>query len=278
MHGADGHIGRRRGGGSERFTARRSTDCPRAERRADRARACARARLGRALPEGRRRVRRGEEVAPRALLQGRDHRGGPRSRRDRRDARARRAVDASLEQADVTRRARGASRAISKARSSASASRSSFRPDTGYTDVLGTSCPGRQRSARASSEADTIVSIDGTVFTGAEQREVIAKIRGKAGESLRLVVLRGDALRTVDVKREVVALQVASHLNLPGNVGYLRIRSFNEKTPAPSAPRSTSSPSRGRRRSSSTSAKTPAARSIKPWRPRARSCRRACRW
>ena len=106
----------------------------------------------------------------------------------------------------------------------------SFRPETGYTDVLGV-LP-RSAAGRAGIErGDTIVSIDGKVFKGASARDVIAKIRGNAGESVRLVILRGDALRTVDVTREVVALQVASQLSLPGNVGYLRIRSFSEKTP-----------------------------------------------
>jgi carboxyl-terminal processing protease len=106
----------------------------------------------------------------------------------------------------------------------------SYRPETGYAEVIAV-LPNAAAERAGVERGDTIVSIDGKVFRGSELRDVVAKLRGKIGESVKLVILRGDTLRTFEVKREVVKLEVASHLMLPNNVGYVRIRSFSEKTP-----------------------------------------------
>jgi carboxyl-terminal processing protease len=77
---------------------------------------------------------------------------------------------------------------------------------------------------------DKIVTIDGQLFKGLSQREVIARIRGKAGEQVTLSVLRGDKLLPLSVTRELVVLEPVDHASLPNHVGYLRIRGFSAKT------------------------------------------------
>lgn len=106
-----------------------------------------------------------------------------------------------------------------------------FDPDSGYTEVLGV-LPKSAAERAGLVRGDTIVSIDGKLFKGATQREVISHIRGKAGEAVHLSVLHEDKLQNVDVVREVVALDAVTHLVLMPKVGYVRIRSFSEKTAA----------------------------------------------
>jgi carboxyl-terminal processing protease len=102
---------------------------------------------------------------------------------------------------------------------------------SGYTDVLSTiaNSPAERAHLQA---GDKIISVDGKLYKGKSLHDIIGAIRGKAGETVSLTVLRDDKLLTVPVKREVVPIESVSGMILAGDVGYVRINSFNGKTPS----------------------------------------------
>jgi carboxyl-terminal processing protease len=104
-----------------------------------------------------------------------------------------------------------------------------FDTTTGYTDILGV-LPGSPAEKAGITMGDRILDVDGHLFKGKTQRDLLAQIRGKAGETVTLNVLRDDRLITIPVVRQVVSLEVVTEGMLPDGVGYLRIRSFNAKT------------------------------------------------
>jgi carboxyl-terminal processing protease len=104
-----------------------------------------------------------------------------------------------------------------------------FDAASGYTDVLDV-LP-RSAAERAGLAAgDKIVTIDGRLFRGLGQADMIAHIRGKVGEPVLLSVLRDDKLMPLSITRERVSLEPVLHLTLPGRVGYLLVRGFSAKT------------------------------------------------
>lgn len=105
-----------------------------------------------------------------------------------------------------------------------------FDPPSGYADVLGT-LPGSPSEKAGIVSGDKIVTVDGKLYKGMRLEDVVADIRGKAGEPVTLTVLRADKLLTLKVVRERVAYDQVSHTLLPEDIGYLRIPSFNERTP-----------------------------------------------
>ena len=100
---------------------------------------------------------------------------------------------------------------------------------SGYTDVLGV-FPGSPAEKAGLASGDKILDIDGKPLRGKTTKDILAEIRGKAGEAVALSILRDDKLFTVSVVREVVAYDVVRAFMLPESVGYLRVRSFNAKT------------------------------------------------
>jgi carboxyl-terminal processing protease len=106
-----------------------------------------------------------------------------------------------------------------------------FDDATGYTDVLGI-IPGSPAEKAGILPGDTIVTVNSKLYKGKTIHEVVADIRGKVGETLTLSILRADKLITVPLVRQVVTFDSVSHFELPGSVGYLRIRAFSTKTPA----------------------------------------------
>jgi carboxyl-terminal processing protease len=105
-----------------------------------------------------------------------------------------------------------------------------FDPATGYSDVLNV-LPGSPAEHAGLVPGDKILDVDGEPFKGKTQRDVLAKIRGNAGQAVSLNLLRGDKVLEVSLVRQLVAYPVATDGVLPGKIGYLRIRSFNAKTP-----------------------------------------------
>jgi len=105
-----------------------------------------------------------------------------------------------------------------------------FDPATGHIAVLGT-VPGSPAEREKLQAGDEVLSVDGKLYKGKEVRDVLHDVRGKAGESVTLTVLRDDKVFTVTLKREVVPLDVASGGMLPNGIGYARIHTFQEKTP-----------------------------------------------
>jgi carboxyl-terminal processing protease len=105
-----------------------------------------------------------------------------------------------------------------------------FDSASGYSDVLGV-VPGSPAERAQIQAGDKILSVDGKLYKGKASNAIINDIRGKAGEKVALSILREDKILTVPLVREVVAFDAASSSMLPGNVGYVRIRAFTEKTP-----------------------------------------------
>lgn len=104
-----------------------------------------------------------------------------------------------------------------------------FDPESGYTDVLGL-LPRSAAERAGLLPGDKIVTVDGKLFKGSTQAEVIAKIRGKIGEPVVLSVLRGDKLVEITVTRDRIALDVTTHFMASRKVGYLLVRGFSAKT------------------------------------------------
>ncbi len=106
-----------------------------------------------------------------------------------------------------------------------------FDPATGYIDVKNT-IAGSPAERAGVTPPDKIVTVDGKLYRGLTVHDVVRDIRGKAGETVTLTILRGDKLVTVPIVREKVDFDVARDDLLAGSVGYLWIPSFNTKTPA----------------------------------------------
>jgi carboxyl-terminal processing protease len=104
-------------------------------------------------------------------------------------------------------------------------------PATGYIDVKGT-IPGSPADRAGIAPPDKIVTVDGKLYRGLGVHDVVRDIRGKAGDSVTLSILRGDKLVSVPLLREKVVFDVVRDRIVGTNAGYLRIPSFNTKTPA----------------------------------------------
>ncbi len=105
-----------------------------------------------------------------------------------------------------------------------------FDPATGYIDVKGT-IPGSPAEQAGIAPPDKIVTVDGKLYKGRSLQDVVADIRGKAGDTVTLSILRGAGLISVPVVRAKVAYDAVQDTVVAGDVGYLRIPSFNAKTP-----------------------------------------------
>jgi carboxyl-terminal processing protease len=106
-----------------------------------------------------------------------------------------------------------------------------FDQATGYIDVKGT-IPGSPAERAGVQAPDKIVTVNGKLYKGLALRDVVADIRGKAGETVTLSILRGDKLVSVPVVRDKIVYDVVRDLVLGGDVGYVRIPGFNARTPA----------------------------------------------
>ncbi len=78
---------------------------------------------------------------------------------------------------------------------------------------------------------DYISKIDGTEVRGLTLNQAVEKMRGKVGEPIKLEVIRQGADKPLEftVKRDIIAVQAVKY-RVEGDVGYLRIISFTEKT------------------------------------------------
>jgi carboxyl-terminal processing protease len=105
-----------------------------------------------------------------------------------------------------------------------------FDAASGYIDVKGT-IPGSPAERAGLAPPDKIVTVDGKLYRGLTLKDVTHGIRGKAGEKVTLTVLRGDKLVTVPIVREKVVYDVVRGEIVGDHAGYVRIPSFNAKTP-----------------------------------------------
>jgi carboxyl-terminal processing protease len=102
-------------------------------------------------------------------------------------------------------------------------------PATGYIDVK-SAIPGTPADRAGIAPPDKIVTIDGKLYKGLTLRDAIADIRGKAGETVTLSILRGAQLVSVPVVREKIAYDTVQGSMLTSDVGLVRIPAFNERT------------------------------------------------
>ena len=87
-------------------------------------------------------------------------------------------------------------------------------------------------AARAGVKAgDLITMLDGQTVQGLTLNEAVDKMRGTPGSSIRLTIKREGVNTPVELsmKREVIKIQVVKS-RLEGDVGYVRLTSFNEQT------------------------------------------------
>ena len=105
-----------------------------------------------------------------------------------------------------------------------------FDEKSGYADILGV-IPGSPGEKGGLLAGDKVVTVDGKLYKGMTLKDVVADIRGKAGTLVTLSVLRADKLLTFKVTRDRLAYDTPSVTFLDG-IGYVRIPSFTEKTPA----------------------------------------------
>jgi carboxyl-terminal processing protease len=105
-----------------------------------------------------------------------------------------------------------------------------FDEKSGYADVLG-ALPGSPSEKAGLVAGDKIVTVNGRLYKGMRLGDVVADIRGKAGDPVTLSVLRGDKLVKFTIVRERVAYDSPAHTLFADKLGYLRIPSFTDKTP-----------------------------------------------
>ncbi|MDO6967062.1 S41 family peptidase [Rhizobium alvei] len=78
---------------------------------------------------------------------------------------------------------------------------------------------------------DLISKIDGTDVRGLKLEEAVDKMRGEVGTPIKLTILRKGADKPIEleIKRDIIAVQAVKY-RVEGDVGYLRVISFTEKT------------------------------------------------
>ncbi len=78
---------------------------------------------------------------------------------------------------------------------------------------------------------DLIAEIDGEQVHGMSLSDAVKKMRGKVGTDILLTVIRDGEAEALKIKitRAIIQLKAVKH-RTEGNVGYIRITTFNEKT------------------------------------------------
>ena len=77
---------------------------------------------------------------------------------------------------------------------------------------------------------DKIISVSGKTYDGSSIDQAVAAMRGKPGTKVDLVVLRGAEELDFNITRANIVMQSVRSEVMDGNIGYIRISSFEEKT------------------------------------------------
>jgi carboxyl-terminal processing protease len=103
-----------------------------------------------------------------------------------------------------------------------------FDAPTGHMEVLGT-VPGSPADKAGVRPTDLVLSVNGKLFKGHTEREVVEEIRGKAGEVVTLSVLRDDKIIPFSIARATVPLDEVRHQVWNG-IGYASVHLFSDRT------------------------------------------------
>lgn len=83
-------------------------------------------------------------------------------------------------------------------------------------------------------EGDYIYKIDGELVSSLGYYEAVTRVKGEKGTTLNLTVLRGtDHSQELELSfiRDEVQMQTVKSRIINGNIGYVRIKEFNQETP-----------------------------------------------
>ncbi len=92
--------------------------------------------------------------------------------------------------------------------------------------------PGSNAEKAGLMVGDKILRLDGKAFKGQSQSEVALSMRGKAGTTVTLTILRDAEIVTRTIKRAPFTLDTVSLTMLPGGVAQVQLRRFSDKTPS----------------------------------------------
>ncbi len=92
--------------------------------------------------------------------------------------------------------------------------------------------PGSGAERAGMQVGDKILKLDGKSLKGMPEDEVARSMRGKAGTSVTLTILRDTEIVTRTIKRAAFNIDPVTSMTLPGGAGLVQVRMFTEKTPA----------------------------------------------
>lgn len=104
-----------------------------------------------------------------------------------------------------------------------------FDDPSGVAEVLA-ALPGSAAEKAGLIEGDKILSVNGKTYKGLSLRDMVYDIRGPAGGTVNLAVLRGATVMQKAVLRERVVYDNVNRMMLPGQIGYFAITGFNAKS------------------------------------------------
>jgi len=107
----------------------------------------------------------------------------------------------------------------------------SVQEQTGIVDIDGV-VPGSGAQKAGLVVGDKILRMDGKSLKGLSRGEVARSMRGKAGTSVTLTVLRDAAIVTKVVRRSPFVLDAVIGTMLPNGVELVQLRAFNDRTPS----------------------------------------------
>ena len=77
---------------------------------------------------------------------------------------------------------------------------------------------------------DVILQIDSATTSGMTVDQAVSKIRGNAGSTVVLTLLRGDQKITLSIVRQTITIPSVTTKILEGNIGYIQISQFGDDT------------------------------------------------
>ena len=77
---------------------------------------------------------------------------------------------------------------------------------------------------------DLIISVDGVSYTAEDMSVASNKIKGEAGTTVKMEILRGTETKEFELKRESIKVNPVEGKVLQNNIGYIEFSSFDEGT------------------------------------------------